>query len=374
MPNRRHNRGEWSEPYVALRIIGDGKLYLADEEGNRVPDQWLNIIEVIRHETTSRIVKYRYNPNNVLVNITLNGNEEITIPAAEFMQNADILRNEILQGQGAFEVSENLKAFFERIQMRRVKARNIQKSDIFLSAEDPRNNVEREMIGFSIKSKFGKDPTLFNTGKASAAIYKLSNMDDTFMDEINSLVDNQNHAAVSERCRRLIEHGCSFEFMGFPIAARAGCKAFEENLDMINPRLMYVFDFILRKHFLTDCTARDVEDMVNLVIAENPCNLIRPEEKYPYMIKAFLYASYCGLTAGTLWDGRSNVNGGFIAVNEQGEVTANFALESEAFKSYLFKHCYFEWPATSEGHGNYAMVYKDGADYYFRLNFQIRYR
>ena len=114
--------------------------------------------------------------------------------------------------------------------------------------------------------------------------------------------------------------------------------------------------------------------MVDIVIEHNPCSLTRPKEKYQYMMKSFLYASYCGLTAGTLWDGKSQVNGGFIAVDEKGNVTANLALESEGFKSYLFKHCYFEWPATSENHGNYARVYKEGEDYYFRLNFQIRYR
>lgn len=229
-------------------------------------------------------------------------------------------------------------------------------------------------IALMDKVKFGKDPTLFNTGKNSATVYKLSNMNDDLMDEINSMVDEKNHTAVADRCKALLENGCEFEFVGFPVAARAGCKTFEENLDILNPRLGDTIDYILRTHFLTDETARDVEDMVDIVIEHNPCSLTRPKEKYQYMMKSFLYASYCGLTAGTLWDGKSQVNGGFIAVDEKGNVTANLALESEGFKSYLFKHCYFEWPATSENHGNYARVYKEGEDYYFRLNFQIRYR
>lgn len=28
------NRGEWSEPYVALKLLGDQKIYMADEYGN----------------------------------------------------------------------------------------------------------------------------------------------------------------------------------------------------------------------------------------------------------------------------------------------------------------------------------------------------
>lgn len=271
-------------------------------------------------------------------------------------------------------VSNDIEKFFEKIQLTAIKAKSIDKSDIFISIEDTQTSVVRRHIGFSIKSKFGKDPTLFNTGKNSATVYKLSNMNDDLMDEINSMVDEKNHTAVADRCKALLENGCEFEFVGFPVAARAGCKTFEENLDILNPRLGDTIDYILRTHFLTDETARDVEDMVDIVIEHNPCSLTRPKEKYQYMMKSFLYASYCGLTAGTLWDGKSQVNGGFIAVDEKGNVTANLALESEGFKSYLFKHCYFEWPATSENHGNYAKVYKEGEDYYFRLNFQIRYR
>ena len=373
MPNGRHNKGEWSEPYVVLSILGEGRLALADENGNCMQGQWLNVIEVIRHEAANRIVKYKYDEGDTTIVIMLDGECVATLHASEFFEKAKLLKEEILRGKSTFEASGDLKSFFEDIYMTQVKAKSVNKSDIFISTEHPGTNIIREEIGFSIKSKFGKDPTLYNTGSNSAAIYKISNMNDSFMEEINSTFDEKGHVAVNERCRLLIENGCEFKFVGFPVAAREGCKAFEENLEMLNPRLPYVIDFVLRKHFLTECSARSIEDMMKIVIEENPCHITRPEEKYPYMIKAFLYASYCGLTAGTLWDGRSNVNGGFIAVNASGEVLANLAMESEAFKNYLYTHCYFEWPATSEGHGNYAKVYKEDGEYFFRLNFQIRY-
>jgi hypothetical protein len=91
-------------------------------------------------------------------------------------------------------------------------------------------------------------------------------------------------------------------------------------------------------------------------------------------MKSFIYAAYCGMTASTLWDGKSQVNGGFIKVKANGEVLAHYALESDAFKSYLYNNCYFEWPSTKKEHGFYGNVYKEDNEYYFRLNFQIRYR
>ena len=108
--------------------------------------------------------------------------------------------------------------------------------------------------------------------------------------------------------------------------------------------------------------------------AANPCKMEMPCGKYEYMMKAFLYAAYCGMTASTPWDGVSQVNGGFIKVNANGDVVAYHALESDSFKAYLFNHCSLDIPSTGQGHGNFGSVYKEDGEYYFRLNFQIRYR
>ena len=368
------NKGEWSEPYVALRLLGEGKLHLADDDGKRLPGQWLKVLDVIRYETKDRMVEYNCSTETT-IDVSVDGENVVSVAANDFLRYAEQLKEEIIESTGnSFSVSDEIKDFFKRVEIKSIKARSVNKSDIFISTEDPSTSIIREHIGFSIKSKFGKDPTLFNTGTNSAAVYKLTNIDDELMNRVNNTYDDKGHTAVAERCRLLKENGCDFEFSGFPTASRSHCKTFEENLDLLNPRLGSVIDFVLKTHFLTESKARDVEDMVELLVEHNPCGITRAEEKYPYMMKSFLYASYCGLTAGTLWDGKSQVNGGFIAVDENGKVTANLAIESEGFKSYLFKHCYFEWPATSEGHGNYAKVYKENGEYFFRLNFQIRYR
>ena len=371
----RGNRGEWGEPYAAIRILGEGRLFIADADGHKNPDEWMSILELIRHEAQERIVTYRYQENNVDIDIIINGELFVSVPATEFLRMADMLSREIRDSRTrVFEVSDRLNFFFERIGMLSIKAKSIDKSDVFLSVRDPRAGIVREHIGFSIKSEFGQNPTLFNTSKASAFIYKLSNMNDALMEEVNSMIDDRGHTAVSDRCDRLIECGCNPTFVDLPIAARAGCRAFKENLDLIDPRLITVIERLLYHHFFDHDTDVDLDVLIDKLIVENPCNLSRPDAKYPYMFKSFLYAAYCGMTAGTLWNGNSQVNGGFIKVSQDGEVLAHYALESDAFKTYLFNNCYLEFPATDEGHGNYAKVYKEGNEYYFRLNFQIRYR
>ena len=121
------------------------------------------------------------------------------------------------------------------------------------------------------------------------------------------------------------------------------------------------------------CSSRDVPTVTDYVSQINPAHVTRPHEVYEYMIKSFLYAAYCGLTAGTLWNGKSNVNGGFIRVAADGEVLAFYALESDSFKQYLFDNSLIDFPATDKSHGNYANVYEENGKFYFRLNFQIRY-
>ena len=37
------NKGEWGEPYVAIRVLGERKLYIADADGNKNPHEWARL-------------------------------------------------------------------------------------------------------------------------------------------------------------------------------------------------------------------------------------------------------------------------------------------------------------------------------------------
>ncbi len=367
------NRGEWGEPYAALSILGNEKLYTSDEDGNLNPNEWMDVLKVIRRETENRIVEYHCNAADI--NVDVNGITVKTIKASRFKYYADQLKKDISLASGrSFNVSNDVQDFLVEAEILHKKAKSVEKSDIFLDTRDPRSSIVRENIGFSIKCEFGKDPTIFNTAKASAAKYLLHGMDSASMDRINGLLDSKGNVAVSERCEEIRKMGCKLEFVGFETALRAKCEAFRENLEVINPFLPTVIEQILQNHFMWKQTETDIKDVMPRIISENPCNLTRPEIKYPYMMKAFLYAAYCGMTASTLWDGKSTVKGGYITVKNSGEVVANYAMESGAFKDYLYTHCYFDFPSTSDAHGAYGEVEEKDGEFYFKLNFQVRIR
>lgn len=130
----------------------------------------------------------------------------------------------------------------------------------------------------------------------------------------------------------------------------AGSQAFAENCELINPRLPRVWREVVSAHFSHgqfDGATTPMWEVRDWLIERNPCGLTRPEAKYPYMLKEFLRASYCGLTASTLWDGRSTVGGGLLTIDADDKLVAFDALDSEAFRSYLFDHCRIEFPDTS---------------------------
>ncbi len=374
------NKGEWTEPYVAIRILADGRLYLAGNDGHRNLNEWMDVLSLHRIESilncskrTNRDVKYHIclETGNVRVNI-----DDVfvkNIKVTRFQHIAEVLKNDITStAKGAVNVSSEIQDFLIEAEIRSMKAKSIDKSDIFITIRDPRASIIRDDIGFSIKSEFGKDPTIFNTAKASAAKYRVSGMTDDLMNEINSILDNKGNVAVKERCQRLLEKNCELEFIGYPIAQRAGVAAFYENLDTINPRLVDVIERIMWYHFIEGDTAQNIPDVVENIIRRNPLGITNPETKYISMIKSFLYAAYCGMTASTIWNGDSRVKGGFISVNREGEVMAYYAMESDSFKTFLYDKCYVDYPSTDSGHGDYAKVYKENDEYHFNLNFQIK--
>ena len=370
------NKGEWGEIYCILRILAERKIYIADGSGKKHSKDCLNVLELMRKETAQRIIRYHCSPLTTEVTIEV-GSFKKTLPVSTFLKLADTMLLEIKNGKGTFALSENLQKEINGTELQSVKATSRDKNDIYLTILDPRSGVTRNNIGFSIKSEIGDPPTLFNTGTHSALVYELHGMTSSLMDRINSIFEfdkkGKPHVPVLSRFQALVSNGVKLTFVGFPIHKRHRIQVFRENLEILNPRLPLYFDTALRGILSQKCTSRDIPTVTDYVSQINPAQVQRPHEVYEYMIKAFLYASYCGLTAGTLWNGKSNVNGGFIRVAADGEVLAFYALESDSFKQYLFDNSLIDFPATDKSHGNYANVYEESGKFYFRLNFQIRH-
>ena len=75
------NKGEWSEIYVLLRLLADGKIYAADSELNKLEDVYFPIIKIIREEIKGEIKEYTAGE---VISIYINGEKVKELPADEF--------------------------------------------------------------------------------------------------------------------------------------------------------------------------------------------------------------------------------------------------------------------------------------------------
>ena len=148
------NKGEWSESYAALRIIGDRKIFVADRSGAMNPNEWMNVLALMRRETRERLVSYRYDANDVDVVIAVNEDPVYRLPASEFVSLADRLLTEINRNKSSsFVVTDELESALRTVQVHSLKAKSDSKSDVTLSVLDPRSGVTRSVIGRSMMSE-----------------------------------------------------------------------------------------------------------------------------------------------------------------------------------------------------------------------------
>lgn len=100
----KQNKGEWSELYVFLKLLGCGILYAADEDLNRIDDLYYPLIEVLRKED-SKIKHYTKRETQIIV-IDNDNNNLLTMPMSNFAHMAETLLNVIKTSSGTFSVPD----------------------------------------------------------------------------------------------------------------------------------------------------------------------------------------------------------------------------------------------------------------------------
>ena len=86
------NKGEWSEIYVLLRLLADGKINAADSELNKMDDVYFPIIKIIREENKGEIKEYA---TGEIIFIYNNVSKVKELPMTEFETQSELLLNEI---------------------------------------------------------------------------------------------------------------------------------------------------------------------------------------------------------------------------------------------------------------------------------------
>ena len=180
----RFNRGEWTEAYVFLKILSDGKIYGATEDFKKDISKFIKIVSVTRPEREDYVLKYEadYDCSNPKVSALLNETEFAVITVPELSGKAEYLYSQLkgISGKNAFDIPD-IQKFLEKLKFSSPKLPKLPKSyenefgkktDIIvtiINSEDSSITTD----GFSIKSHLGQPSSLFNSGDGSRLIYKI---------------------------------------------------------------------------------------------------------------------------------------------------------------------------------------------------------
>lgn len=411
------NRGEWTEAYVFLRLLGDGRIYGASADLSKDELTYIDIINVIRDEPDKYLIFERFIKDEITYVQSSNGEKKLKIVTApELTEKATILYEQIkgiTAGGRKIKIPE-IQEYLEELSIDSPKANLSEsakekygaKTDIIVTTEDSFDHI-RTIGGFSIKSHIGSSPTLFNSSQSSGFVYKIVGCDADGMHRLNY---KEGFIDIISAIRE--EYALEF----------VGCRneIFEQNIRIVDSRM----DEILQKAILMQVGYLDGGDSSNIpeiskALANlNPIGVRNPKIFYEAKLKTFLFASFAGMTASTEWNGRKKLTGGYIDVDKEGEMLYYRAISDDIFENYLFKHTYVDRPDRGvnkdlvvakakalidesreltdeeiyeiehkkninsktgkrdkkDKKGDFGYVYQDGDDFYIVINFQVRFR
>lgn len=371
---KKLNKGEWAEFYVMLKLLGEGKLYTADKLLQKNYKSYLDILKIIRQECESRVLEYVIDEEKSTVTIKPQDSETVfaVIPTSEFNKNAATLFDNIKKAHGSsVPAPDSVCDFASVIYVSKPKAPAVQalkkqfggKNDIFIEVKDGQTAIVSKM-GFSIKSKFGQNPTLFNAGSSSQYLYKLTGCNDAMMEEFNAISEKDGRGW--SKCKEyLSSHFVSIEF------AKTQNPVYANNLFLIRESMAKIMAWCVKDRLLSANDNHNVKETVERMAEENPLNVPTPQVYYEKALKDFLIAGFTGMTAGKVWDGKEQVNGGYIVVMDDGDILCYHSNDRESFRDYLYRNTFFEYVSAVKY--SWSRIQKIDGEYYLPLNVSVRF-
>lgn len=404
------NRGEWTEAYVFLRLLGDGKVFGATTDLVKDESSFISILNIIKDEQ-DKILRFERFLKDEFNRIEAFENECSfkIITAPELSEKAQFLYDKIkVVSSGKTIIIPEIQKYLEDIRFNSPKA-NLSKSakekygaktDIIITAEDSTDHAHT-VLGFSIKSHIGSPPTLFNSSQTSGFKYEIENCNEKGMHEINSKDSFVDMISLIKEKYNLRYVGCRNE-------------AFEQNIGVVDSRMEEILNIaiLLQVGYIEGASSSDVSAICEAVTKLNPINRKNPEIFYSTKFKELLFDSFAGLTASSLWNGRKKLTGGYIDVDKNGDMLFYRAVSDDVFCNYLFKYTYFDRPdrgymkeiavakakafkidtiiseteinkltfkngvdgEKNSKKGDFGYVYNENNKFFIDINFQIRFR
>lgn len=360
----KYNKGEWSELYAFIKLLKEGRIYAADQNANRINNQFLPIIKIIREEQADSPIDY-YTGN--VIKLFQNGSQIAEFSPENFTENIATLFDTIFEGspgEGAFEIP-SIQQFMNDLHITKVKASSLEKVDMEMQIHDFHTGFSPE-VGFSIKSDIGSAPTLLNPGKNTRFRYHITGLSDEEMQCVNAIDKTVSKEYMKNRFSKLMELAESIEF------DTVIDETYEDNLILIDSNLPEIYGNMILQHYVhINESIYNCVDLINLVAEENPLHY-RRTDIYSVKFKKLITASALGMTPGKVWDGKEAATGGYIIIKRDGDVLCFHLYNRNFFEEYLLNNTRLDRPSASRY--DYGYVYKINGEKYIDLNVQVRFK
>lgn len=377
------NKGEWSEIYVFLKLLADGRLNAADANLNAIPNVYYPIIKILRQEAAA---KREFSINGSIKIIDGNSNKLIlTIPIADFVQKSQQLFYSLKAANGRSFSFPAIETFLNSIDVKNLAALKTDKADIRVVVHDLNTGL-KPTLGFSIKSMLGGDSTLFNPAAGTNFIFKITKPTGQ---NFNIKKFNSDTLAKSQQTKnskislRLTE----LENLEFKIKfLKIQSDNLQLNLKLIDSQLPEILAYMVYCKYKTGKSK--LKELLTEINLQNPIgfDVSKGHPFYEYKIKNFLTENALGMTPETVWTGKYDATGGIIIVKVNGDLVCYHIYNKNEFQDYLINNTKFEQASTSEDDKNpgfaktlkpkpykFGWVYDDNGDLFIKLNLQIRF-
>src|SRR5574344_1148821 len=170
------NRGEWTEAYVFMRLLGDGRIYGASSDLTKDDSCYIDIVDIIRDEPDKILIFERFVETNIAyIRASKDGEEINVVTAPELSEYAQVLydsirtlaANRVVGVVNVQEYLESLGVDTPKANLsEEAKERYGAKTDVIITSEESLDH-SRTTEGFSVKSHIGSPATLFNCSQTS---------------------------------------------------------------------------------------------------------------------------------------------------------------------------------------------------------------
>lgn len=354
------NKGEWSEIYVFLKLLAEGKLNAADANLDIIPNVYYPIIKILRKEGDTKR-EYQLNGNIKIVDGNTN-NEIISLPIEDFVSKSISLFSQLRNAAGRSFSFPDIETFLNSLDIQSLSASSVDKSDINIVVHDLNTGMNPK-LGFSIKSMLGGNSTLFNPGITTNFIYEIIGNESVDIHEINRI---NTPPKIGSRIQELTSKGFILEFLGIQ------SETLKLNLQLIDSDLPKILAELLLIKYSTSGLASVLNTLQQLT-NNNPLmfNLSLGHPFYEYKVKNFLTDVALGMTPARIWTGQYDATGGMIIVREDGELVCYHIYNRNEFQDYLLNNTHFEQASTSRY--NFGDLYEEDGRFFIKLNLQIRF-